>query len=150
MIFILCCTVMSPVAPVKGKGRRGGVQRSAPALVLTCVYSPQPVRLLMKLHTSSTLHLLMSSAAPASSPSTKRPPMAPVGPPGREEAEIIRDRRPPVPLHARLCLHSALLLTLPITEFSKGQRRGPFLGEVSQLEQVMCFRWLRLFCTHLS
>jgi len=139
---------MSPVAPVKGRGRRGGIQRSAPALVLTCVYSPQPARLLMKLHTSSTLHLLMSSTAPASSPSTKRPPIAPVSPPGREEAKIIRDRRPPVPLHTHLHLHTALLLTLPITEFSKGQRQGPFLGEVSQLEQVMHFRWLKLLCTH--
>lgn len=76
--------------------------------------------------------------------------MAPVGPPGREEAEIIRDRRPPVPLHTRLRLHTALLLTLPITEFSKGQRQGPFLGEVSQLEQVMHFRWPKLLCTHSS
>ena len=48
--------------------------------VLTCVYSAHPARLLMKPHTSSTLHLLMSStgfAVAESSPSMKRPPIEP-------------------------------------------------------------------------
>lgn len=44
---------------------------------LTCVYSPQPDRPSTKLQTSSTVHLLMSSGAVASSPSLKSPPMAP-------------------------------------------------------------------------
>lgn len=51
-----------------------------PSPVLTCVYSAHPARLLMKPHTSSTLHLLMSSpgfAVAESSPSMKRPPMEP-------------------------------------------------------------------------
>lgn len=53
---------------------------SPPPPVLTCVYSAHPARLLMKPHTSSTLHLLMSSpgfAVAESSPSMKRPPMEP-------------------------------------------------------------------------
>ena len=48
--------------------------------VLPCVYSAHPARLLMKPHTSSTLHLLMSStgfAVAESSPSMKRPPIEP-------------------------------------------------------------------------
>ena len=44
---------------------------------LTGAYSPQPDRPPTKLQTSSTVHLLTSSGAVASSPSMKRPPMAP-------------------------------------------------------------------------
>lgn len=44
---------------------------------LTRMYSPQPDRPPTKLQTSSTVHLLMSSGAVASSPSLKSPPMAP-------------------------------------------------------------------------
>ena len=48
--------------------------------VLTCAYSAHPARLLINPHTSSTLHLLMSSTGlfvAESSPSMKRPPKEP-------------------------------------------------------------------------
>lgn len=41
------------------------------------MYSVQPDKLDTKLHTSSTVHLLMSSSAGLSSPSRNRPPMVP-------------------------------------------------------------------------
>ena len=44
---------------------------------LTRVYSPQPDRPPTKLQTSSTVHLVTSSGAGASSPSTESPPTAP-------------------------------------------------------------------------
>lgn len=55
----------------------GKVSPSIPCSLKTLAYSPQPDRPPTKLQTSSTVHLLTSSGAVASSPSVKSPPTAP-------------------------------------------------------------------------
>lgn len=60
-----------------GTGKQGSSESPWAGVPLTGAYSPQPDRPPTKLQTSSTVHLLMSSGAVASSPSMKRPPTVP-------------------------------------------------------------------------